>query len=151
MASVPHAGEIAPFPGQGAQSVMDAVTSLKANRLGHGVLAYGNDTALQLLAHHQVCLDVCPSSNYFLKVVPTKESHPLKKLVERGIPCTINADDPLLFGCTLVGEYEVCRKDLRMDDAMLAKCARSSFLHSRAPDELKTKNLRGIDGWLSSN
>ena len=27
-------------------------------------------------------------------------------------PCTINSDDPLLFGCSLLGEYERCRREL---------------------------------------
>jgi len=149
--SVPHAGEIAPFPGDGAKSVIDAINVLRAHRLGHGVLAYGNDEAMELLLKQEVCLDVCPSSNFFLKVVPTLESHPLPKMVERGIPCTINADDPLLFGCDLLGEYQVCRDKLQMDDSTLAKCAKSSFEHSCAPDDLKTKNLRAIDQWLASS
>ena len=160
VASLPHAGEIAPYPGGGPQSVIDAVNVLKAKRIGHGVLAYGNDDAMRCLLANpnanangepKVCLDVCPSSNYFLNVVPTMESHPLPKLLESGIPCTINSDDPLLFGCTLSGEYEICRDDLRMDDASLAACARYSFLYSCAPEEIKKKNIAGIERWLSSS
>ncbi len=148
--SVPHAGEIAPFEGQGAKSVIDAITILQADRLGHGVLAYGNEQAMELLQTNKVCLDVCPSSNYWLKVVPSLEEHPLAKLVEEGIPCTINADDPLLFGVTLLGEYEICREQLKMDDATIAKCAKYSFEHSSAPDQLKTSNIAAIDRWLAS-
>jgi adenosine deaminase len=150
VASLPHAGEIAPSPGQGAQSVIDAVTVLKAKRIGHGVLAYGDEAAMLLLANSNVCLDVCPSSNYLLSVVPTLESHPLLKLLEKGIACSINSDDPLLFGCNLLGEYEICRKDLHMDDTMLARCAGYSFHHSCAPKEIKSKNLADIDRWLSA-
>lgn len=151
VASVPHAGEIAPAQGQGAQSVLDAVTLLKAKRLGHGVLAYGNENAMNLLATKKICLDVCPSSNYFLKVVQTREEHPIKKLIQAGIPCTINADDPLLFGCDLLGEFESCRKHLQMDDEMLANCARDSFRYSSAPADLKTKCMQDIDRWLASS
>jgi adenosine deaminase len=149
VASLPHAGEIAPSPGQGVQSVIDAVTLLKAQRIGHGVLAYGDEDAMKLLQNSNVCLDVCPSSNYLLMVVPTIESHPIAKMLESGVPCSINADDPLLFGCTLAGEYEICRKHLCMDDAALAKSARYSFQYSRAPESFKTKNLADIDQWLS--
>mmetsp|Transcript_15880 Transcript_15880/g.18327 ORF Transcript_15880/g.18327 Transcript_15880/m.18327 type:complete len:380 (+) Transcript_15880:106-1245(+) len=151
IASLPHAGEIAPSIGQGAQSVIDAVKILKAKRIGHGVLAYGDEDAMRLLADSNVCLDVCVSSNYLLNVVPTIESHPLVKLLERDIPCSINSDDPLLFGCTLLGEYNVCRQDLCMDDSMLAKCARYSFQYSCAPEDIKTKNLLNIDRWLCSS
>ena len=78
------------------------------------------------------------------------EEHPLPKLLERGIPCTINADDPLLFGNTLLGEYELCRDELQMDDATIAKCAKYSFEHSSAPEEIKTKNIAMIEKWLGS-
>jgi adenosine deaminase len=149
MVSLPHAGEIAPYPGGGAKSVIDAVQILKAKRIGHGVLAYNNEDAMQILIDSNVCLDVGVSSNYLLNVVPTLESHPLVKLLERGIPCTINSDDPLLFGCSLLFEYEICRKDLKMDDNMLAKCAKYSFEYSCAPEEIKTKNIAEIDRWLS--
>mmetsp|Transcript_8941 Transcript_8941/g.21832 ORF Transcript_8941/g.21832 Transcript_8941/m.21832 type:complete len:389 (+) Transcript_8941:38-1204(+) len=149
VASVPHAGEIAPSRGMGPQSVIDSVTLLRADRIGHGVLAYGNDKAMRLLADSGVCLDVCPSSNYFLNVVPTIEDHPLTKLLNCGISCTINSDDPLLFGCSLLEEFELCRKSLQMDDTMLAQCAKHSFQHSCAPEDIKTKNLAEIDQWLS--
>lgn len=105
---------------------------------------------MELLQTKQVCLDVCPSSNYLLKVVPSLEEHPLPKLVERGIPCTINADDPLLFGNTLLGEYEICRQELQMDDATIAKCAKYSFEHSSAPETLKATSIAAIDRWLAS-
>mmetsp|Transcript_22738 Transcript_22738/g.56324 ORF Transcript_22738/g.56324 Transcript_22738/m.56324 type:complete len:348 (-) Transcript_22738:1426-2469(-) len=149
VASVPHAGEIAPFPGKGAESVMDAVNILKAKRLGHGVLAHGDEQAMKVLLENQICLDVCPSSNYFLKVVSSREEHPLRKLIQFGIPCTINADDPLLFGCDLLGEYKSCQTYLQMDDEMLAQCAKDSFRYSSAPKELVTKNLEAIDRWLA--
>lgn len=149
IASLPHAGEIAPLPGQGAQSVTEAIKMLKAKRIAHGVLAADDEDALRALTDSNVCLDVCVSSNYLLNVVPTRESHPLVKLLQRGIPCTINSDDPLLFGCSLLSEYEVCRKDLVMNDLMLATCAKYSFEYSCAPEEIKMKQIAGIDLWLS--
>jgi len=150
LASLPHAGEIAPFPGKGAQSVVDAITILKAKRIGHGVLAADDDHAIEVIRDSNVCLDVCVSSNYWLNVAETRESHPIKRLLLKGVPCTINSDDPLLFGCSLLSEYEVCRNDLKMDDDMLASCAKHSFDYSCAPEEMKTKQCNAIDSWLSS-
>jgi len=31
--------------------------------------------------------------------------HPIRKLFDAGVPVTINTDDPLIFGCTLSGEF----------------------------------------------
>lgn len=152
LVSVPHAGEIAPSLGQGAQSVIDAVTLLRANRIGHGVLAYGNDAAMTLLENNNtnVCLDVCVSSNYYLRVVPSLHEHPLPLFLKKEIPCTINSDDPLLFGCTILSEYELCRAELQMEDRILAQCARYSFQYSCAPEHIKTMNIQNIDRWLAS-
>jgi len=91
-------------------------------------------------------LDVCPTSNQLLGTVGGSDlQSPLKQFLEAGVPCTINSDDPLLFGCSLLGEYERCRRELKMSDEELAKCAAASFEHSRAPSALKQKGLEGIE------
>ena len=56
-------------------------------------------------------------------VVPALHAHPLPELLDAGVPCSINADDPLLFGVGLLDEYVVCRERLGLDDAALAACA----------------------------
>jgi len=146
--SVPHAGEIAPHPGKGSESVRDANRLLQAKRIAHGVLAANDEQVLQELVQDHTCLDVCVSSNYLLNVVPSLEAHPLPKLCQRGVACTINSDDGLLFGCTLVGEFEMSRNELKMDDAILAKCAADSFRYSCAPKNIVEKGLADVDAWL---
>jgi adenosine deaminase len=98
----------------------------------------------------QVCLDVCPTSNLLLSVVPDLESHPLQALLAAGVRCSINADDPLLFGPGLLEEYTLCRTDLGLSDAQLATCARSSLLSSGAAESVKRQGLADIDGWLTA-
>lgn len=146
--SVPHAGEIAPHPGQGAKSVRDAHQLLKAKRIAHGVLAADHDEILQELIEAGTCLDICPSSNYLLRVVPSLSSHPLAKLCKKGVDCTINSDDKLLFGCGLAEEFEICRVELGMSDEELAQCARNSFRYSCAPKDVIAKGLADIEKWL---
>lgn len=148
--ALPHAGELAPFPGKGPASVRFCVDELNACRIGHGVLAVEDEDLINHLVAKGTCLDICPSSNYLLSVVDSLSSHPLPVLLGKGVACTINSDDPLLFGCTLLGEYEVCRHEMGLSDEVLATCARHSFNHSRAPDCLKQKGLAGIEEWLAS-
>mmetsp|Transcript_108246 Transcript_108246/g.191726 ORF Transcript_108246/g.191726 Transcript_108246/m.191726 type:complete len:371 (+) Transcript_108246:34-1146(+) len=149
VAAMPHAGELAPFPGKGPASVRFCVDDLKSSRIAHGVLAIEDEDLVRHLASKGICLDVCPSSNYLLSVIDSLADHPLPSLLSKGVPCTINSDDPLLFGCNLLGEYEVCRSEMGLSDESLAACARTSFQHSRAPDSIKGKGLAGIDEWLS--
>jgi adenosine deaminase len=102
------------------------------------------------LAEQQTCLDVCLTSNVYLGVVPSLEQHPLPKLLAAGIPVSLNTDDPLVFGSSLLGEYEIARRVFGLDDATLAGIAAASIRHSGAPDWLKENALAGVDAWLGS-
>ncbi len=142
--SVPHAGEFL-----GAESVADAVDLLGATRVMHGVRAIEDPALVQRLAHEGVCLDVCPTSNVLMSVVPSMESHPLPALLSAGVRCSINADDPLPFDTDLLREYERCRDVLGLTDEDLASVARTSIRASAAPAETVERALAGIAGWLA--
>ena len=143
--SAPHAGEHGD-----AASVRDAVDALGADRVQHGVRAIEDPELVRRLADERVCLDVCPTSNVALSVVADLARHPLPALLEAGVPCSINADDPLLFGCGLLDEYVVARDHLGLEDGALASCARTSIEHSGAPMVLKEDAFRAIDNWLGT-
>lgn len=147
--STPHAGEIAPFPGGGPASVEGAIDALGANRVQHGVLAIEDPALVKRLAAERICLDVCPSSNLLLNVFPSIQEHPLPALLEAGVPCSLASDDPLLFGPSLLDEYELCRHGMGLSDEQLAVIARSSFEFSAAPHPVKTAGIAAIDQWLS--
>lgn len=146
--SVPHAGEIAPFPGGGPASVLGAVNSLRANRIQHGVLAIEDLDLVKRLAQEKICLDVCPSSNLLLNVFPSLETHPLPQLLEIGVPCNLGSDDPLLFGSSLLDEFVLCRMRMGLVDEQLASLARTSFQYSGAPQAVKAAGIAAIDQWL---
>jgi adenosine deaminase len=141
--SVPHAGELA-----GPESVIGALEMLRADRIQHGVRAIEDPELVRRIADSPVCLDVCPSSNVLLSVVPSIEDHPLPALLAAGVRCSLNADDPLLFGPNLLEEYEVARTRLALDDETLARIARSSFDASGADDALKARSHAAVEAWV---
>jgi adenosine deaminase len=143
--SAPHAGEMC-----GPPSVWGALEALRADRIQHGVRAVEDAGLVTRLAQDRVCLDVCPTSNVSLSVVPTLEAHPLPTLLDAGVDCSINADDPLLFGAGLLDEYVTCRERLGLDDSALAACARTSVDYSGAPDDARAVARSAIDDWLRS-
>lgn len=147
--AAPHAGEIPPYAGAGAASVQAAVEYLDADRIAHGVLAIEDEALIERLAKEQVCLDICPTSNLLLRVFPSAAEHPLSRLMEAGVPCTLGSDDPLLFGPDLVEEFTLCREEMAMSDEQLAALARTSFIHSGAPDDVKKAGVEAVDTWLS--
>ena len=148
--SAPHAGEIAPAPGQGPASVTGAIDALRANRIAHGVLASSEKALVARLASEQICLDICPTSNVLLSVVPSISEHPLPNLLAAGVPCSLGSDDPLLFGPSLLEEYELCRAEMGLTDQQIAQLARASFAHSGAPTQLRDAGVKAVDDWLES-
>lgn len=101
LAFVPHAGEVG-----GADSVAEVLT-LSPARIRHGVRAVEDPGVLKEIVDRGLVLDVCPTSNLRLGVVPSMEQHPLPKLRAAGVACTVNTDDPAMFGTDLGHEYEV--------------------------------------------
>ena len=79
---MPHAGE-----GAGADSVRACVELLDARRINHGVRAVEDPAVVALLLERGVSLDVCPTSNVALQVVPSLAAHPLPDCSRPGYRC----------------------------------------------------------------
>ena len=97
---VAHAGEAA-----GAESIWGALNTLKVERIGHGIRCLGDPQLVEVLRQRQIPLEVSPRSNYCLGVVEQGQPHPIRKMVDAGLYCTINSDDPAMFSTSLTNEY----------------------------------------------
>ena len=104
LASVPHAGEAA-----GPASIRGALDALGASRIRHGIRAVEDASLVRELADRGIVLDVCPVSNVRTGVVPSLDAHPLPRLVEAGVRCSVSTDDPAMFDTDLRREYEAAR------------------------------------------
>ena len=62
----------------------------------------------------------------------------------------LGADDPLLFGSRLTGQYAAMRAAHDLGDGTLAELARMSLLASCAPDHLKHAASAEFDAWLEA-
>ncbi len=98
---VAHAGETA-----GPESIRGAVETLQVERIGHGVRCLEDAALVQQLRLSQTPLDVCPQSNYCLGVVERGQPHPIRRMVDAGLLCTLNSDDPPMFSTSLIREYQ---------------------------------------------
>lgn len=124
-----HAGE-----GAGASSVWGAIRSLGISRIAHGVRAVEDPDLLVYLRDHPITLDVCPTSNVKLRVVPALSAHPIRRLFDLGIRVTVNSDDPLYFDTTISEEYRILTRHLGFT------C-----------DELKRITLNAVEGAFLSD
>ncbi|MEX0592232.1 MAG: adenosine deaminase [Nitriliruptoraceae bacterium] len=133
---VVHAGETGT-----ADNVRAALDDLGADRIGHGIAASRDPQLMARLAEEGTILEVCPSSNVTLGLVPSLEDHPLAQLIDAGVAVTINSDDPPFFSTTLTGELAHAMRLANLTPADIIALQRRAITASFAPDTVKQQVL----------
>jgi adenosine deaminase len=144
LASVPHSGELL-----GPDHVRTTLDHLAPDRIGHGVRSVEDRSVLDDVVDRGITLEVCPGSNVALGVYAEQAGVPLRALRDAGARVALGADDPLLFGSRLADQYRFAREQHGFTDEQLADLARDSIRGSRAPDDVRTRLLADVDGWLA--
>ncbi|MGR4871115.1 adenosine deaminase [Variovorax sp. LARHSF232] len=137
-----HAGE-----SSGPEGVRDAIELLGADRIDHGVRAIEDPGLIELLVDRQIPLGICPTSNLTLGVYPSIENHPIDRLRRAGVAVSINTDDPLLLGASLMGEYALCSKAFSWSEDDLRALARNSIDASFANTDAKASLIQALSNW----
>lgn len=128
--------------------VRRCVELLGASRIGHGITAASSPGTLEILARNNVTMEICPTSYAPFGVLSTLAQVPVDAFRRAGVPVALGADDPLIFGTRLVGQYEILRGIHGFNDQTLTDLARQAVYASAAPAQLVHRLLGGIDGWL---
>ena len=140
-----HAGESA-----GPPSVWGAIRALRVDRIGHATRAIEDPELVRYLAKRKIPLELCPLSNVRTGVVAAPANHPLRRYVEAGIPVSLNTDDPLFFGNSLVDEMATAQQAHRLtrDDIkrLIVSAVESSWLATDAKAKLLGE-FRGASVW----
>lgn len=134
-----HAGETT-----GPESVWGAL-NIGAERIGHGLSIAQDPELVEVLAHKQVPVEICVSSNLRTGVCADFGEHPLKKFFDEGLMVTLNTDDPAMFQTSLCKEYELAVEEFGFSQDQLREMARNSFEASFLPVEKKLRFLQQVD------
>ncbi|HET7873350.1 MAG TPA: adenosine deaminase [Terriglobales bacterium] len=134
-----HAGET-----MGPESVWGAL-NMGAERIGHGLSIVRDQELIEVLAHKQVPIEVCLSSNLRTGACAALSEHPVRRLFEEGLMITLNTDDPSMFQTSLGKEYELAQQEFGFTDDQLRELARNSIEASFLPVEKKLRFLQQID------
>jgi len=126
-----HAGEFG-----GPENVVHAMEDLGVRHIQHGVRAADDRDLVKRLADEGVVLDMCPISNYKLRVFDDWGRYPLARFLEAGVCCTVSTDDPLCFGNTITQEYLTLAERLGLGRAELVRLARNGIARA-AVDEAR--------------
>ena len=100
-----HAGETLLDTGgskePGNSNLYDAVL-LNSKRIGHGFSLLKHPHLVEKFKKTEtspgICIELCPISNELLHLCRNVKEHPFPELLAAGIPCTVNSDNPSLFG-----------------------------------------------------
>ena len=92
-------------------------------------------------------LGVCPTSNLTLGVYASIGDHPIDRLRRAGVAVSINTDDPVLLGASLVGEYALCSQAFGWSDGDLRALARNSIDASFANADVKVRLIQALSSW----
>lgn len=110
-----HAGEAA-----GPDSMRKAL-SFGTRRIGHGVAAVDDEALIRALIEEKVTLEICVTSNYHTKVVPSIAEHPIRRLFDAGVRVTVNSDNMTCSRTSLRKEIGVIRQAFGFTDAEIEK------------------------------
>jgi adenosine deaminase/aminodeoxyfutalosine deaminase len=136
-----HAGETT-----GPESVWSAL-NIGAERIGHGLSIAQDPELVEVLAHKQVPVEICLSSNLRTGVCAGFDEHPVKSFFDEGLMVTLNTDDPAMFQTSLNREYQMAMEQLGFSREHLREIARNSFEASFLPVEKKLRFLQQVDAY----
>lgn len=140
-----HAGE-ATGPVQGPLE-MRAALEMGIERLGHGLAAQYDEELMDLLVKRQVPLEINVTSNVLTGCCPSADAHPLPIYLDRGLLCTLNSDDPAMFGSVCLDEYVLVNEIFKLDLAKMKELARNSVHASFLPQERIEQLVSIIDAY----
>lgn len=104
--SFPHVGLTAHAGEEGDHTYVEsALETLQVSRIDHGINSRHSDDLLDRLARDQTMLTVCPLSNVKLRCVKDVSELPIREFLLKGVPFSINSDDPAYFGGYILDNY----------------------------------------------
>ncbi|MGW0902379.1 adenosine deaminase [Streptomyces sp. NPDC002853] len=134
---VAHAGEEGP-----PAYITEALDVLGVERVDHGLRCMEDPQLVKRLVSERVPLTLCPLSNVRLRAIDVLEQHPLARMMDAGLLCTVNSDDPAYFGGYVDDTFHAVREALGLDQERLRELARNSFEASFLDGSAQDEELR---------
>jgi adenosine deaminase len=93
----------------GRDEIGEVLEVLRPDRIGHGILAAGDEELMRLLRQTEVVLEICPTSNLLTKALPDEDAvrDVFRTFVDRGVRFTIATDGPEMMRTHLRDELDL--------------------------------------------
>ena len=130
-----HAGEAC-----GPESIWAALNYLHPNRIGHATQARKDPKLIELLSSKKIPVEFCILSNVKTGVISSINEHPVDVFRSKGVPFSINTDDPKMFGNSLNDEYRALQTSFNYSDSdiieIIIKSIETTWLDAKKKREL---------------
>src|SRR5437588_7439483 len=119
----------------GRAEIGEVVEVLRPDRIGHGILAAGDQELMGALRDAELVLEICPTSNLLTKALPSEEAvrETFRSFVDAGVQFTIATDGPEMMRTHLRDELDLLRRIEALDDDELAQANRRGHEASFVP------------------
>ncbi|MFP7655468.1 amidohydrolase family protein [Chryseobacterium proteolyticum] len=118
------------------------IASLDNPRIGHGLNLIYFPKTMELIKKQNKLVEVSPISNQVLGYVSDLRNHPARVLLSNGIQCSINSDDPSVYGYEGLGyDFWVAYVYWELDVKALKKLVFNSINYSSLNESEKKQSL----------
>src|SRR5438067_1864688 len=110
----------------GREEIGEVVETLRPDRIGHGILAVGDEQLMSALRDAEIVLEICPTSNLLTKALPDEDAvrDTFRTFAEHGVQFTIATDGPEMMRTHLRDELDLLRRIGALDEEELADANR---------------------------
>jgi adenosine deaminase len=121
----------------GRAEIAEVVEVLRPDRIGHGILAAGEEELMSALRDAEIVLEICPTSNLLTKALADEDAvrETFRTFVARGVQFTIATDGPEMMRTHLRDELDLLLRIGALDEEELQEANRrghvASFLHAK--------------------
>ena len=121
----------------GRAEIGEVVEVLRPDRIGHGILAAGDQDLMDALRDEEIVLEICPTSNLLTKALPDEAAvrDTFRAFVDHGVQFTIATDGPEMMRTHLRDELGLLRRIGALDEEELtaanSRGHEASFVHDR--------------------
>ncbi|KAL3482231.1 hypothetical protein BJX99DRAFT_84217 [Aspergillus californicus] len=144
-----HAGECLGDGDTTDSNLVDAIL-LNSRRIGHGFSLYKHPLLIDLVKQKKILIEMCPISHEVLRLTSNILMHPMPALQSRGVPVSMNNDDPAILGHGKNGLshdfYQVLAAFENTGLSGVATMVEDSIRWAAFEDETDDEWIRGVEG-----
>jgi adenosine deaminase len=110
----------------GVAEVREVVSTLRPDRIGHGILAAQDPKLMDQIREAGIVLEVCPTSNLLTKALESQDAirATFRAFIDHEVPFTIATDGPEMMRTHLRDEFELLLKIGAVDEDRLSAANR---------------------------